>query len=180
MNAQELRYSTESPPEIKRNNIYIVVDNVLDTYNTGAIFRVADAIAAKKVILCGGTETPPNIKIKRAAINTDSYTPWMYYEKTEDAIDHLKNKGVWIVGIEQSEDSLDYRFINTYPQSSYAFVVGNETHGISKGVLDRCDTILEIPLFGLNESLNVHIALAIVAYKVLENYQTIEDKDYIR
>ena len=69
LNAQQLR--TQEPDEklvksIRKNPIYIILDNVLDTYNVGAIFRLADAVAAEKVFLCGGTETPPNPKIKKA------------------------------------------------------------------------------------------------------------------
>ena len=73
MNAKELR-STEVDQEmaqsIKKNPITIVLDNVLDTYNVGSIFRLADAVAAEKVILCGETLTPPNSRIKKASINT--------------------------------------------------------------------------------------------------------------
>ena len=56
--------------KIKRRDIYIILDNVLDTYNIGSVFRLADAVAAKKVYLCGQTETPPNHRIKKTSINT--------------------------------------------------------------------------------------------------------------
>ena len=59
--AKQLRLSSPTPEEfakIKKNPIYIILDNVLDTYNIGAIFRLADAVAVEKVILCEGSETP--------------------------------------------------------------------------------------------------------------------------
>ncbi len=61
---------------IKKNPIYIVLDNVMDTYNIGSIFRLADAVSAEKVILCGATETPPDTRIKKASINTTEWVAW--------------------------------------------------------------------------------------------------------
>ena len=74
LKAQELRTTVPNPEDlkkIKKNPIYIVLDNVMDTYNIGSIFRLADAVAAQKVILCGETETPPHTRIKKASINTN-------------------------------------------------------------------------------------------------------------
>src|ERR1700739_63477 len=94
LDAKELRL-TEHDPEafkkIKRNPIYIIVDNVLDTYNIGAIFRLADAVAVEKVYLCGGTETPPHHRIKKASINTTEWVPWEYKETALDAINELRS-----------------------------------------------------------------------------------------
>ena len=69
LGAQQLRTTKSSEEEkrnIKRNPIYIILDNVMDTYNIGSIFRLADSVAAEKVILCGETETPPHTRIKKA------------------------------------------------------------------------------------------------------------------
>src|SRR3972149_8932466 len=75
---------------IARNEIYIILDNVLDTYNIGAIFRLADAVAAKKIYLCGGTEIPPNPRIKKASINTTEWVTWSYASTTGEALQELK------------------------------------------------------------------------------------------
>jgi len=81
LRAKDLR-TTKGDPDIiknlKKNPIYIVLDNVLDTYNIGAIFRLADAVSAEKVILCGQTETPPHTRIKKASINTTEWVTWCY------------------------------------------------------------------------------------------------------
>src|SRR6185437_12649187 len=93
LGAKELR-TTESSEEqkknLKKNPIYIICDNILDTYNTGSIFRLADAVAATKVYLCGITETPPNTRIKKASINTTEWVDWEYVASTKEAIDHLR------------------------------------------------------------------------------------------
>ncbi|OGH23553.1 MAG: hypothetical protein A3J69_01630 [Candidatus Levybacteria bacterium RIFCSPHIGHO2_02_FULL_42_12] len=178
LGASDLRTRAPSEKEIqniKRNPIYIVVDNVLDTYNVGAIFRLADAVAAEKVFLCGKTETPPHTRIKKASINTTEWVQWEYAETAVSAIKNLKLKikNLTVVAIEQdkrnvSYDRADYRF-------PIALVVGNETAGVSKEVLDIADQIVELPLWGVNKSLNVMVSLGIVLYEVMKEKNSVED-----
>ncbi len=154
----------------KRNPIYIILDNVLDTYNVGAIFRLADAVAAEKVILCGTTETPPNTRIKKASINTTEWVNWEYSPTASQAIDHLRLTidHLQVVAIEQNPKSIPYdKFDYKFP---IALIVGHETNGISKEVLDKCDAIVEIPMWGVNISLNVMVSLGIVLYKATEKF----------
>ncbi len=153
----------------KRNAIYIVLDNVLDTYNVGAIFRLADAVAAEKVFLCGETETPPNTRIKKASINTTEWVPWEYSKSTLDAIKKLKKEipKIKIISIEQDKKSVPFEVVSY--EFPVAFVVGNETRGVSNEVLELSDTIVELPMFGVNTSLNVMVSLGIILYQSI-NY----------
>jgi 23S rRNA (guanosine2251-2'-O)-methyltransferase len=167
LNAKELRTTRSTDPvkkKLKKNPIFIIVDNVLDTYNIGAIFRLADAVAAEKVILTGQSETPPHTRIKKASINTTEWVNWEYEEIALVAISKLKTliPGIKIVAIEQDErsvsfDKYDYQF-------PIAFVVGHESEGVSKEVLKASDAIVELPMFGVNKSLNVMVSLGIVLY----------------
>lgn len=175
LGAKELR--TTLPENIdlknfKRQELYIVLDNVLDTYNVGAIFRLADATGVKKVYLCGTTETPPNSRIKKASVNTWQWVDWEYKEKTLDAIEDLKKKvpSIKIIAVEQDEKSIPY------DEAEYrlplALVVGNETYGTDKEVLRKVDEIVELPMHGVNISLNVMVSLGIVLYEVLEKHKS--------
>ncbi|MBI2430580.1 MAG: TrmH family RNA methyltransferase [Candidatus Levybacteria bacterium] len=171
LGAKELR-TTKSTEEdfkkIKKHPIYIILDNVLDTYNVGAIFRLCDAVAAEKVILCGQTETPPHTRIKKASINTTEWITWSYAQTAKEAIDDLrfKNKDLRIIAIEQSSKSVSYDKADySFP---IAFVVGHETEGVSKEVLDIADQIVEIPMWGVNKSLNVMVSLGIVLYEAMK------------
>jgi tRNA G18 (ribose-2'-O)-methylase SpoU len=67
LNAKQLRDGTKYkvPSTRKKQEIYLILDDVLDTYNIGAIFRLAEATGVKRIYLCGGTETPPNPRIKK-------------------------------------------------------------------------------------------------------------------
>ena len=171
LNAYKLRRTISSGKDkqkVKKNDIYIVLDNVLDTYNVGAIFRLADAVAAKKIFLCGYTETPPNSRIKKASINTTEWVDWEHFPGAKSAILHLKSYilNLKTIAIEQSPKSIPYTEANY--EFPVALVVGNETHGVSKEVLKIADQIVELPLFGVNVSLNVMVSLAIVLYKCIE------------
>ena len=158
--------------KIKKNPIYIILDNVLDTYNIGSIFRLADAVGAEKVILCKGSETPPHTRIKKASVNTTEWVAWSYAETAVSALQELKtqNSKLKIIAIEQSEKSI------LYDKAEYsfpiAFVVGHETDGVSKEVLGMADQIVEIPMWGVNKSLNVMVSLGIVLYEVIRQKGT--------
>lgn len=171
LNAKQLR-TTQPDPEIaktiRKNPITIILDNVLDTYNVGAIFRLADAVAAGKVYLCGETLTPPNSKIKKASINTWQWVEWEYSPSASEAITRLKRQApsTGIVAVEQDPRSKPFNKVRY--EFPLAIVVGNETTGVSKEVLDVADTIVELPVWGINKSLNVMVSLGIVLYEVMK------------
>lgn len=173
LNSEELRTSTPTYEQLEhlkksRKEIYIILDDVLDTYNVGAIFRLADAVNVRKVYLCGKTETPPNTRIKKASINTWNWVEWEYAPTAVAAVESLKLKveNLKTIAIEQTKESIPYDKADF--SLPVALVVGNETTGLSKDTLDICDEIVELPMFGINKSLNVMVSLGIVLYKVTE------------
>lgn len=175
LKAGELRTKTPTEQELtavkaRRKPIYIILDNVLDTYNVGGIFRLADAIGASKVILCGQTEIPPHTRIKKASINTTEWVMWSYASTAVEAIQKLKtqNSKIKIIAIEQDKRAVPYAEIKY--QLPLALVVGHETNGISKEVLEMADYIAEIPMWGVNKSLNVIVSTAIVAYEAIKHF----------
>jgi len=170
LGAKELRVSSPGPEElvqIQKHPLYIILDNVLDTYNIGAIFRLADAVGVKKIYLCGGSETPPNSRIKKASINTTEWVEWEYASTAVEAVRRIKNQEsrIKVFSIELDErsvpyDSVDYRF-------PVALIVGHESDGVSQEALDLSDAIVELPMWGVNKSLNVMVSLGIVLYEVM-------------
>lgn len=187
LNSKELRSGLPTQEQIdhlqkNRNEIYIILDSVLDTYNIGAIFRLADAVAAKKIYLCGGTESPPNSRIQKASVNTWQWVEWEYASTAVEAVEKVRkfsttleqyssseaklNREVKIIAVEQTDKSIPYNKADySFP---VALVVGHETEGVSKEVLDLCDEIVELPMHGINTSLNVMVSLGIVLYKATE------------
>ncbi len=168
--AQELRKSHPTEEElskIKRNPIYLVLDNVIDTYNIGSIFRLADAIGVSKLYICGASEYPPSSRIHKAAVGTEAWVPWEKIDNTIDIIKKLKQDNVQIIAVEQDMRSVSYKDLK--PSFPVAIVVGHETTGVSKEVLEQADIIVELPMMGINKSFNVWGSAAVIAYKALES-----------
>ena len=174
LGAAELRTTKASEDDlkkIKKNPIYIILDNVMDTYNIGSIFRLADAVAAEKVILCGETEIPPHTRIKKASINSTEWVAWQYSPSAKTAIQNLKSRiqNLKVIAIEQDVRSVPY------DKADYSFpialIVGHESTGISKSALQMCDQIVEIPMWGVNKSLNVVVSLGIVLFQAMKSYE---------
>ena len=169
LNADQLRKSNPTPADlavVKRNPIVFVLDEILDTYNVGSMFRLADAVAAEKIYLCGDMEYPPSIKIHRAAIGTQKWIPWEKKDTALEAVKTLKKEGYQIIAVEQSKNSIPYSKLP--PKFPVALVLGHETKGVSKEVLKIADKTVELPMEGLNVSFNVWGSAAVVAYKLLE------------
>ncbi len=184
LDAQQLRYGEydmiiDTSKQVERNPITVVLDYVYDTYNIGGLFRLADALAAEKMYICGeDVETPPNTKIKRSSIGTYQVVPWEWKSSAIDAIAEVRgtcashDKKVCVVAVEQDVRAVDYLSV---PYASYdhvVLVVGNETHGVSADGLDVVDTIVEIPMGGVNKSLNVIVSGAVVGYEVFKRLKT--------
>lgn len=167
LNSKQLRASSEKSAlinrcHIKRNPIVLVLDNVLDTYNIGSFFRLADALGATKIYLCGPVVTPPNLKIHRASIGTWKWIPWEHFIEVGDCLKKLKTEGYEIIACEQGKNSVNYqKAIYKFP---LAIVAGSEMNGITPKSLKLCDQIIEIPMYGINVSLNVLVATAIIAF----------------
>ncbi len=171
LGARQLRTTIPDPDAVKtivKHELYIILDNVLDTYNVGSIFRLGDAVAAKKIILCGQTLTPPNSRIKKASINTTGWVEWEYTETAFKAVSELKikNEKLKIIAVEQ--DPRSRPFSEVQYELPLALVVGNETYGVSKEVLDLADLIVELPMWGVNKSLNVMVSCGIVLYEIMK------------
>lgn len=174
LGAKELR-TTQADETIKanlkKNPVYIIVDNVMDTYNIGAIFRLADAVAAEEVILCGASETPPHTRIKKASINTTEWVKWSYQETALAAIEDLRQRvpDVQVVSVELTDKSQPYDKVDyTFP---IALIVGHESEGVSQAAIDASDLVVQMPMWGVNISMNVMVSLGIMLYKVMEFYE---------
>jgi tRNA G18 (ribose-2'-O)-methylase SpoU len=107
----------------------------------------------------------PQKEIAKTALGAESVIPW---EKRQDVIALLKRlkRDRWrIVGVEQDERSVDYRKIKV--ETPTVFVFGNEVRGLSRTVRNVCDALIEIPMSGTKESLNVSVAAGIVLFSTL-------------
>lgn len=154
--------------DIKHNPIYLVLDNIIDTYNIGSLFRLADAVGVQKLYICGESEYPPSSRIHKAAVGVENWVNWEKKDSTIETLVELKSQGVQIISVEQDKRSIPIKRLNELVKFPVAIIVGNETVGVSKEVLDSSDIIVELPMYGVNNSFNVWGSAAVVAYNILE------------
>jgi len=154
------------------NKIALVLHNIRSIHNVGSIFRTADATGVSKLFLTGYTPGPVDrfgredkafVKVSLGA----EKLPWKKIESTEEVIEELKSDGYSVVALEQDKNAKDYNEFK--PKFPLVLIVGNEVDGISKDILDNCDEIIEIPMRGKKESLNVAVATGVALFKLVSN-----------
>lgn len=146
--------------------IVIVLDNIRSMYNVGAIFRTCDAFLVKEIFLCGITSKPPHREINKTAIGATESVDWIYNDNIENVIDQLKGDDYFIIGVEQTDNSIPLGDLNINSDKKYALIFGNEVSGLSDSIMNKLDFCVEIPQFGTKHSLNVSIAAGIVIYRI--------------
>lgn len=162
----------EKPTDIQ-HPIVIVLDRLRSAFNVGNIFRLADVCAARKVITCGYTASPPHPKLTKTALGAEEFVENEHYNTSLNAIRDLKEEGYHIVGIETVKNAptiWQVRF--NFP---VAFVFGNEALGVERDTLQECDTIAKLPAFGRKNSLNVANCASAVLYQAIQRLETSPD-----
>jgi len=149
---------------------FLILHDIRSSENVGSIFRTADAAGVSKIYLTGYTPAPldrfgrKNARLAKAALGAEGFVSWEARKDIFALLDELKGKGAVIAGVEQSPRSISYTdFVSEKPS---ALIFGNEVGGIPEGVLSEADAILEIPMRGKKESLNVSVAAGIVLFSL--------------
>ncbi len=156
----------------KKNTRILILHNIRSVYNTGAIFRTADAIDIDTIYLVGETPTPVDRfgrlrnDFAKTALGSEKTVPWEYFKTIGPVMKKLKKDGFSMYAIEQAKDSKDYKKVS--PANLSACILGSETKGIPASILKKVDHILEIPMNGKKESLNVSVATGIVLYRLFD------------
>ncbi len=151
--------------------VVLILHNIRSTHNVGSIFRTADAAGVTEIFLSGYTPRPidnfgkERKDIAKTALGAEKSIPWQYAKTPNGFIKKLKEQGFSLVAIEQSSQSIDYKKVKIkYPA---AILLGNEVKGLSLSLLEKCDTITEIPMRGEKESLNVSVAAGVALFRIL-------------
>ena len=129
-------------------------------------------MGVSKIYLVGVTPCPAdkfgraNGQIAKTALGAEKVVAWEYRKTLLPLIKKLKKERVEIIALEQDQKAIDYRQLK--PQSAWALILGEETKGLSRSDLDKCDAIIEIPMRGEKESLNVSVAAGVALFKIIE------------
>lgn len=164
--------------------ITLVAHNIRSTHNVGAFFRTCDALGVEHIIFSGYTPYPtfegdtrmPHFadkitrQIHKTALGAESSVDFIYYETIESALSSLADRNTVLLALEQFPTSVTptdcVKLLKTpvYQNRPLALIVGNEIHGVDDNVLQKSDIIMEIPMLGTKESLNVSVATGIALY----------------
>lgn len=143
--------------------LIFVLENIRSAFNVGSIFRLADGVGASEVLLVGYTPTPEQDIVAKSALGAEKIIHWQSFKNLSSAIEYLKSKNYWIVALETCDNSTNL-YNKKWDNQPTAILVGNERFGIEAVDLKLCDEVLEIPMHGNKNSLNVSNSLAVVAY----------------
>ncbi len=160
--------------------LIVIINDIRSTHNVGSIFRTAEGLGVKKIILSGYTPYPlekidtrlPHLsnkidkQINKTALGSQKEIDWEHNDANIfDIIIKFKKLGYQIIALEQDNKSKDLTTLKF--QNKIVLILGNEITGVDKEVLDQCDLIAEITMPGKKESLNVSSATAIAIYRLL-------------
>lgn len=155
----------------ERLPIYAMLDNIRSLYNVGSMFRTSDGALVKKLCLCGYTPRPPRKEIEKTALGSTETVPWEYYQTTEECIAAIRKEGAKLCVLEHTTKSIPYYEIkkSNFP---ICLVIGNEINGISLGVIAAADLAIEIPMYGMKQSLNASVAYGIALFELVKIWKT--------
>ncbi|MEK7146642.1 MAG: TrmH family RNA methyltransferase [Patescibacteria group bacterium] len=150
----------------------VILYNIRSLYNVGSVFRTADAVGVEKIYLCGITSSPLDRfgklrpQLAKVSLGAEKSVKWEKVKATSALINKLKEEGYKIFAVEQAENSIPYYKTNllTSDVNKLVLVMGNEVRGLPPAILKKADKVLEIPMKGRKESLNVSVAFAVIAY----------------
>jgi len=160
------KLSRDDFKDARRLPIRLILDSLKVAANVGSILRIADAVTAEHVYICGNTIFPPNYKLKQASIGAERWVSWNYQESILDAISDAKSKGFLIYSVEFTRNSAPYSTFD-FSDKKCAFVFGREFDGVDEEILSLSDACIHLPMLGMCNSINVASAASIICYEFL-------------
>lgn len=151
----------------------LILENIRSAYNVGAMFRTADGADVSKVFLVGYTPTPLDrfgrvqSEIEKTSLGASQEIGWEQGENTASIIKQLKSEGVTVVAVEQSEESISLPDFKV--PEKVAYIMGNEVEGVAEETLSFVDEVVDIPMLGMKESLNVSVAAGVILYHGIDS-----------
>jgi len=149
-----------------KKEFHLILPNIRSCHNVGAMFRTADAFGVTKLWLVGYTAAPPKPQIDKVSLGAET---WILFEKIEShelssLVRKLKEEDFEIVALEKTDTSTPIQKKEFL--APVALIVGNEVDGVENEILDMCDAVAHIPMYGKKESLNVSVAAGVAMFEI--------------
>jgi tRNA G18 (ribose-2'-O)-methylase SpoU len=168
---------------LPRAPLSVVLDDVRSLANVGLIFRLCDALRVERLYLCGITGHPPRPddprstdvqmrarrEIDKTAVMAVPYVPWEYRDSAVEVASELRARGSQVVAVEQAHGSVPFDRAGVY-RPPLCLILGHERAGVAPAALSLADVCVEIPVFGMANSLNVAMTLAVVGYEIARQH----------
>lgn len=177
MDEQKRNIQREKKDEQKgkvEQKFVVIAHNIRSAHNIGSIFRTADGCGVDTVFLTGYTPEPATGRtvylqrshkdLAKTALGAEKNVSWKKVDDFHELLKELRSDGFYVMALEQSPKSVDYRV--SLPFQDIALVLGNEVVGVEDEMLEIVDGIIEIPMRGKKNSLNVSVAFGIAAFEI--------------
>jgi 23S rRNA (guanosine2251-2'-O)-methyltransferase len=153
----------ERARENNEDPLIIVLDEIEDPHNLGAILRTADAVGAHGVIIPKRRAVPLTEGVAKVSAGAVEYVPVARVANIVQTIEQLKKAGCWVVGTSLKGKKIYEQDL----KGPLVVVIGSEGSGLSKLTEEKCDFLVTIPMLGQINSLNASVATGVVLYEVL-------------
>ncbi len=171
----EKRYTLDNLHQTTKMPVYVLLNSIRSNYNVGSMFRTSDGAMINKLYLCGYTPHPPipgeegkasgRKEILKTALGSTESVEWEYVKDPVEVIRQLKKQGVKICALELTSKSRLYHEVKR-EDFPLCVIIGNEITGVAQELIDLCDFSIEIPQYGIKQSLNVAVAYGIAVFEL--------------
>ncbi len=167
--------SVEAFRRAEKFPLWLLAEDIRSGYNTGALFRLADAFRICGLGLCGYTPAPPHREVLKTALGAVESVFWRRFSCVREAIEVLRGElsALQVVALEQTDRSvslLEWRV--PAPSVMLVLIVGNEVEGVSEEALALSPQHVHIPMWGTKRSHNVSAASAIALWEIIRQWCT--------
>ncbi len=149
----------------RKHPITLVCDNITNAPNIGSLFRVADAFNIEELIFCG-EDIPLGKRMTKTSRSTEKYVNYKVKSNINEVFENLKATNHYVIALEITEESTELNEFKLNTNQPLALILGDENFGVSEAVLQQCDTIVHINMYGNNSSMNVVQATSIALYEI--------------
>ena len=159
------RATLETISKVNKLPVVVILNSIRSSYNVGSIFRTSDGAMIEKLYLCGYTPHPPKKEVLKTALGSQDSVEWQFIENPVEIVKKYKKDGYTICALEQTSKNINYSEISKN-QLPLCLIVGNEITGVNQELIDLCDISIEIPQYGIKQSLNVAVAYGISIFEL--------------
>ena len=159
------RIDLEEFKKLEKDPIVVLLNDIRSLHNIGSVFRTCDAMAVKKLYLCGITATPPHREIRKTAIGASESVNWEYQKNAIEVIKRYQKSGYQIIAIEQTNKAISLENFE-WNKEKTLLIFGNEVNGVDQDLINESDISIEIPQWGTKHSFNISVSAGIVLWSI--------------